>query len=154
DPRQLNPEIPGEVVALLGRMMAKDRDQRYQHPEELVQHLFVLAQKLGAVSEVPEGLLFLEAPLPGPSRTRPMVLAIVSMAALVAVITFFGPGTSRSNRRGAVISGSATASGPVDADASQKPPRSESPQKVEDPPVRATEVAATAFHPGTAEELA
>jgi serine/threonine protein kinase len=91
DPRQLNPDIPDDVAGLLARMMAKDPAKRYQRPEELVQHLFVLAQKLGAVSEVPEGVLFLDAPLPGPPRTRPLLLAGVAVLGLVTVIAFIGP---------------------------------------------------------------
>src|SRR5262249_13630400 len=43
DPRQLNPEVPDEVAALLARMMAKDPAQRYQRPEQLVRHLVALA---------------------------------------------------------------------------------------------------------------
>ena len=36
DPRQLNPEIPDEVAAILVRMMAKDPKERYQRAEHLV----------------------------------------------------------------------------------------------------------------------
>src|SRR5207244_945001 len=66
DPRQLNQQIPDDVAALLARMMAKDPRDRYQRPEHLVQHLIVLAQKLGAVKEVPDAVLFVDAPLLGP----------------------------------------------------------------------------------------
>src|SRR5207237_6232940 len=38
DPRQLNPEIPDEVAAILQRMMAKNVHDRYQRAEHLVQH--------------------------------------------------------------------------------------------------------------------
>src|SRR5262249_30459036 len=46
DPRQLNAEVPDEVAAVLVRMMAKDPRNRYQQPEQLEQHLLLLAQKL------------------------------------------------------------------------------------------------------------
>src|SRR5438309_7631683 len=46
DPRTLNPAIPVELAAVLGRMMAKDPSQRYQTPEELLDHLLAVAQKL------------------------------------------------------------------------------------------------------------
>src|SRR5262249_29974203 len=64
DPRQLNPAIPDEVAAIVGRMMAKEPKDRYQHPVHLVQHLMQVAQKVGAADEVPEGMMFVEAPLP------------------------------------------------------------------------------------------
>ena len=47
DPRQLNPDIPDEVAAILARMMAKDPNQRYQRFEHLVQHLLQVTQTLG-----------------------------------------------------------------------------------------------------------
>lgn len=80
DPRQLKPNIPDEVVAVLQRMMAKDPKDRYQHPLHLIQHLMQVAQKVGAAADVPEGVMFVDAPLPGPPRKRPALL--VSLAAL------------------------------------------------------------------------
>src|SRR6185369_8142768 len=47
DPRQLNPDVPDEVTAILARTMAKDPRKRYQRPEHLVQHLLQAAQELG-----------------------------------------------------------------------------------------------------------
>ena len=35
DPRELNPAIPDELAAILGKMMAKDPNNRYQHPDHL-----------------------------------------------------------------------------------------------------------------------
>jgi serine/threonine protein kinase len=45
DPQELLPEIPDEVGAIVMRMMAKDPEDRFQRPEELVQQLSELAQK-------------------------------------------------------------------------------------------------------------
>lgn len=47
DPRLLNPEIPNELVAILGRMMAKKPEQRYQDPESLIADLQPLAVRYG-----------------------------------------------------------------------------------------------------------
>jgi Protein kinase domain len=91
DPRTLNPHIPDEVAALLARMMAKDPKERYQRPDELVQHLLYLAQKYGASTQRGDGVLFVEAPLPAPPRTRPLVLAGVGVAVLLIVVAVFGP---------------------------------------------------------------
>jgi serine/threonine protein kinase len=88
DPRQLNPHIPDDVAAILGRMMAKDPADRYQRAEHLVQHLLQVAQKLGAVNESPDGVLFVDAPLPEPPRRRPALMAALAVTALAALIAF------------------------------------------------------------------
>lgn len=90
DPRQLNPVIPDEVAAVLGRMMAKDPAERYQQPEQLVQHLLVLAQKVGAPAAGPDGLLFVDAPLPSAPQMRPAFLMGAAVVVLVAFIVFLG----------------------------------------------------------------
>jgi len=90
DPRQIDSEIPDDVAALLGRMMAKEPGSRYQRPEHLVQHLILLAQKLGAVADVPESVLFVDAPLPGPPRKRPVLMAAVAVVAVVVLVFVLG----------------------------------------------------------------
>jgi hypothetical protein len=102
DPRQLNPEVPDDVAAVLGRMMAKDPKDRYQRAEHLVQHLLQVAQKWGAVSEAPDAVLFVDAPLPAPPRRRPALLAglaVVALGGLLAILslapTDAGPGPAR-----------------------------------------------------------
>jgi hypothetical protein len=93
DPRQLNPEIPDEVAAILARMMAKDPRARYQRAEHLVQHLILAAQKTGTVAPgAPEGVLFVDAPLPSPPRTRPLLVAGLGAIILVTLIMLFGQG--------------------------------------------------------------
>ncbi len=97
DPRQLNPDVPDEVAAVLGRMMAKDVKERYQRPEHLVQHLLQVAQKLGVSADVPEGVLFVDAPLPAPPRPRPVLLALAALAAVVALIVLLGQAPRATN---------------------------------------------------------
>jgi serine/threonine protein kinase len=86
DPRQYNPAIPDDVAAILAHMMAKDPKDRYQRAEHLVQHLIQVAQKLGAVTEAPDGVLFVDAPLPEPPRKRPALMAAVAMIALSTLL--------------------------------------------------------------------
>src|SRR5262249_1434457 len=86
DPRQLNPEIPDEVAAILARMMSKDPKDRYQRPEHLVQHLIQVAQKSGLDADVPRGMLFVDAPLPTPPRPRPVLVGLIAVAVLVGLI--------------------------------------------------------------------
>src|SRR5207247_7141486 len=96
DPRQLNPEIPDEVAAVLGRMMAKEPGNRYQRPEVLVQHLIYLAQKYGNLPDAPEGLLFVDAPLPSPPPLNPLLVAGAAAVLLVGLVALQGllPGKS------------------------------------------------------------
>jgi serine/threonine protein kinase len=103
DPRQLNPEIPDELAAILARMMAKDPKDRYQRAEHLVQHLLQLAQKVGSATEVPDGVLFVDAPLPNQPQRRPALVAALAALALglfLVVLSFAppGPSTGRSQR--------------------------------------------------------
>jgi serine/threonine protein kinase len=91
DPRQLNPAIPNEVAALLARMMAKNPKERYQRPEELVSHLIALAQRLGSASQAADSVLFVDAPLPGQPRTRPLLVVVSAVLALVVLIAVLGP---------------------------------------------------------------
>jgi hypothetical protein len=88
DPRQLNGDIPDDVAAVLGRMMAKDPKDRYQQPEQVVEHLLLLARKLGGA---PDGRAAGANPLPGPPRARPVVLGLAAVAALVALVLVLGP---------------------------------------------------------------
>jgi serine/threonine protein kinase len=88
DPRQFVPDLPAEVAYILDRMMAKQPKDRYQSPEQLVHHLLLAARKLGAAGDVPEGVLSVEAALPNPPRSRPLLLAVLAAAAVVALIFF------------------------------------------------------------------
>ncbi|MFN4257959.1 MAG: serine/threonine-protein kinase [Gemmataceae bacterium] len=90
DPRLLNAEIPDEVAAILARMMAKNPKDRYQRPEQLVQHLLHVAQKMGIATDMPDGVLFVDAPIPSPPRARPVLIGGAATAALVAFIVLLG----------------------------------------------------------------
>jgi hypothetical protein len=103
DPRQINPDVPDDVAAVLARMMAKNPRDRYQRAEHLVMHLIQVAQKVGAPAEVPESLLFVDAPLPTAPRHRPLVLAavaLVALAGLLVALSFFPPDHDESRRPG------------------------------------------------------
>jgi len=86
DPRQLSPEVPDDVAAIIARMMAKDPKDRYQRPEHLVQHLILVAQKVGASADLPDGVLFVDAPLPNPPARRPLLMVALAGAALAVVL--------------------------------------------------------------------
>jgi hypothetical protein len=139
DPRQLNPDVPDEVAAILARLMAKDAKDRYQRAEHLVQHLMQVAQKLGAVSEVPDGVLFVDAPLPSPPRPRPVVMAVLAALALVGLIVLLGqttPGprpTGLDARSAARVTDGGPAATPGPGKDDNLPPKEETPRPPEAP---------------------
>ncbi len=97
DPRQYVPDLPYEVVAILDRMIAKQPKNRYQTPEELVQQLLAAAKKLGAVSDIPEGILSLEMTLPKPPGTRPLLVGGMAALTVVILVALLGKNDSGSN---------------------------------------------------------
>src|SRR5262245_50579357 len=106
DPRQLNPDIPDDLAAILGRMMAKEAKDRYQRPVQLVQHLMQVAQKVGAGEDVPEGVLFVDAPLPSVPRQRPLLVlaaGLLALGAIVLLLSLFNSDPAPANRRAAAL---------------------------------------------------
>src|SRR5262249_11560100 len=67
DVRTLNPAVPADLAAILLKLMAKDRDRRYQSPEQLARDLLIVAGALGLRSVSPEGLVWMAAERGGPS---------------------------------------------------------------------------------------
>jgi serine/threonine protein kinase len=47
DVQSLNPKVPADLARLINKLMAKDRDRRYQSPEQLVRDLLALAGQVG-----------------------------------------------------------------------------------------------------------
>ncbi len=47
DVRALNPAVPVELATIISKLMAKDRDRRYQTPEHLMRDLLTLAASIG-----------------------------------------------------------------------------------------------------------
>ncbi len=85
DPRMVDPNIPDEIVMILGKMMDKNPDRRYQRPIHLVQHLIQIARKVGVGDDLPEGAMFVDTPLVQPPVARPMLLIGMAIASLVVV---------------------------------------------------------------------
>lgn len=132
DPRQLNPAIPDDVAAILARMMAKEPKDRYQRPEHLVQHLIQMAQKLGCAADLPEGVLFVDAPLPAAPRSRPILVGVVAAAVLVGLVALLGalPGSSTPADQHAF---SAPPGRPTPATERERPPPTLDTKKTTDP---------------------
>jgi serine/threonine protein kinase len=97
DPRQINPSVPDEFVLVLARMMAKDPDQRYQSPAELIAHLKGLAERLQLSSDViGQDSMVLAVPAeqpvvpPAPSLRLGWVVAAAAVVVAVAAIALSG----------------------------------------------------------------
>jgi serine/threonine-protein kinase len=94
DVRELNPDVPADLAAILMKLMAKERDRRYQAPEQLVRDLLILAGALGLRSVSPEGLLWMSAAR-APAWERHLVWALPSFAfvIVVAALAWWGQDT-------------------------------------------------------------
>jgi len=99
DPREINPAIPDDLAAVLSGMMAKNPEQRYQTPADLIAHLKSVANRLhlslelvasdSAVQAVPaKATIATEAP-------RLRLGWIIATAAVAIVIAAYAliPGT-------------------------------------------------------------
>lgn len=91
DVRATNPAVPGDLAVILLKLMAKDRDRRYQSPEQLVRDLLTVAGAQGLRSVSPEGLVWLSASGP-PLWERHLIWAVPSLALLLVVgfLTWLG----------------------------------------------------------------
>jgi hypothetical protein len=103
DPRQYVPDLPYAVAAVLDRMMAKLPKNRYQTPEQLVHQLLLAGKKIGAVPDVPEGVLSVEMTLPKPPGTRPLLVAGLAALTVVILVGLLGKGEPGGNPFTAVI---------------------------------------------------
>ncbi|MEO6810001.1 MAG: serine/threonine-protein kinase, partial [Isosphaeraceae bacterium] len=95
DVRILNPGVPADLAAILLKLMAKDRDRRYQTPEQLARDLLTVAGALGLRSVSPEGLIWMA----GDSQVswdRHLVWAVptLTLALVVLALVWWGQPTS------------------------------------------------------------
>ena len=91
DVRVLNPDVPPDLAAILVKLMAKDRERRYQTPELLVRDRLTLAGALGLRSLRPEGLVWM-APQGPPAWEKHLVwgLPAATLAVVVAILVWWG----------------------------------------------------------------
>ncbi len=93
DVRAANPAVPADLAAIVLKLMAKDRDRRYQAPEQLVRDLLLVAGAHNIRSVSPEGLVWMDA-APPPAWERHLVWGIpaLAFAGIVAFLAWGGPG--------------------------------------------------------------
>lgn len=102
DPRSLNPEISSNVALVIAKMIAKDPESRYQRPEDLIHDLIALAQVEGGGQGKADGVLFVDARLPGPSTGHPVLTSIGAVLVLCVLVVILGQTGSERERASAV----------------------------------------------------
>ena len=90
DVRTLNPRVPAELAAIIGRLMAKDRDRRYQTPEHLVRDLLVVAGSVGAAASSPLPSWLDEAHRHAWERHLVWLVPVVALVLVVAGLGWWG----------------------------------------------------------------
>src|SRR4051794_16797879 len=87
----LNPLVPPDLANILVKLMAKDRDRRYQTPEQLVRDLLTVAGAMGLRSVSPEGLVWMSsARAPGWEWHLVWALPSLALMAVVAALVWWG----------------------------------------------------------------
>ncbi len=86
--RALNPHVPVELANVLSKLMAKERERRYQTPEQLVRDLLLIAGSLGLRSVSPEGLVWMSASRP-PAWERHLVWGFPVLAFALLLLALF-----------------------------------------------------------------
>jgi len=101
DPRQLNPDVPAEVAAIVGKMMAKQPERRYQNAPELVADLLLVGERIGLRSGGAAGVIWVTSPTEGPrwiERHSPWMAAVGLLLLIVLGLDYFW-----SNRRAELV---------------------------------------------------
>ena len=91
DARSLNPDVPADLAAILTKLMAKDRDRRYQSPEQLSRDLLRVAGGMGLRSVGPDGLTWAAVKAPS-SWERHLFwgLPAVTLSLVVGALVWWG----------------------------------------------------------------
>ena len=102
DPRVLNPAIPDGLAAILSGMMAKDPNQRYQTPTDLIAHLKGLMEQLKLQADASDSVIQSvparqSVPVEPPKLRLSWVVATCAVALAIAAFAMWsGDSTPRS----------------------------------------------------------
>jgi serine/threonine-protein kinase len=122
DVRLLRPDVPADLAAILQKLMAKDRDRRYQTPEQLRRELLAIAGPLGPRAIPPEDFPWVAAQAP-PAWERHLIWAIpiLAFAVVIASLFWFNPFDEVANRP-APAAGSQSTSRKTETEPAPEPP--------------------------------
>ena len=86
--------VSPDLASILVKLMAKDRDRRYQTPEQLVRDLLTVAGTLGLRSVSPEGLVWMSATAPAAwERHLVWALPALAFALVMTALVWWGQDT-------------------------------------------------------------
>ena len=91
DPRDFNPNVPGDAVWIVRKMMAKDPNQRYQSATELIKDLMLLAGNMGLRDSGPAGLVWVppeNIQIPWWERHLPWLAPAAALLLAVVLLEF------------------------------------------------------------------
>ncbi len=91
DVRASNPAVPADLAAIVTKLMAKDRDRRYQTPEQLVRDLLMVAGAHNIRSVSPEGLVWMDAAPPAWERHLVWGIPALAFGLIAAFLAWGGP---------------------------------------------------------------
>jgi serine/threonine-protein kinase len=96
DVRSLNPAVPEALALVILRLMEKDRERRYQTPEQLRDELAVVGRPLGVRSEPPasasSGAVASGATAGSWERHLVWAVPAIGLALVLAAVSLWGPG--------------------------------------------------------------
>ncbi len=132
DVRSLNASVPADLAAILLKLMAKDRERRYQSPEQLVRDLLLVAGSLNLRSLSPEGLVWMDA-TPPPSWERHLVWGIPTLFFSLILLVLIWNGQQTTEQTPLPFSGDVIAVPPKTTKTSTPPTLAPTTTKVETP---------------------
>jgi serine/threonine-protein kinase len=89
DPRHVRPDLDEAVVSIINKLLAKQPDQRYQQPNELVGELLLVARRLNLSSISQNGTVWVtprRSKFAFVERSLPLVLPVVALLVAVFVL--------------------------------------------------------------------
>jgi serine/threonine-protein kinase len=100
DVRDLNPAVPEPLAAVILRLMEKDRERRFQTPEQLRDQLASVGRSLGLVVPAPLSAVATPSVSPVLGWERHLVWAIpaIGLALLLTGLSLWGPGSELPTR--------------------------------------------------------
>ncbi|MEZ6071235.1 MAG: protein kinase [Pirellulales bacterium] len=92
DPREYNPSIPEPICGVLAKMLAKNPADRYQHPQDLIADMLLVAGELALDLSAPANTIVVTTSTPLRSRWEqhlPWAAPIVALLLIVGALELF-----------------------------------------------------------------
>jgi serine/threonine protein kinase len=134
DVRTLNPQVPVELATTITKLMAKDRDRRYQTPEHLVRDLLGVAGSIGLTMPSPSFPGWhTEAPRHAWEHHLVWLVPVAALVAAVSGLAWWGRDlarpTSASPRQAGMVAPRASSAGANTSDSGTTGPSAETSER-------------------------